>query len=324
MGSEEVISAEEAAALLDGVASGELDGTAQAAPGEVVPYDLTDQDHIVRGRLPVLDKISARFVRHFQAGLEHLLQRPVEVSMDVLQTVRCADYIHSLGVPVSVNFVHATPLPGEALIIMDPGMVFTVVDIYFGGDGRYQGQMSGREFTPTETRIIQLVLNQILQDLKQAWEPVMPVEFKAVRSEANPQYSSIANSRETLIVCGFRMELDEFACEFHIALPDSMIEPVRDLLDGGLQKSQSDNEVVWLQALQEKLQEAQVDIYGTIAATTVKLRDVFNLKTGDVIPVELPEQVTLQVGEVPLFQGRFGVHEDRNAVKITTCLNDTK
>jgi len=120
------------------------------------------------------------------------------------------------------------------------------------------------------------------------------------------------------------MELDECACEFHIALPDSMIDPVRDLLDGGQQKSQSDNEVVWLELLQEKLQEAHVEIYGTIAETAVSLREVFNLKTGDIIPVELPEQVTLQVGEVPLFHGQFGVHDDRNAVKITNCLIETE
>lgn len=324
MGSDEVLSEEEAEALLDGVASGEVDGTALAAPGEVIPYDLTDQDRIVRGRLPVLEKINARFVRHIQAGLEHLLQRPVEVSMDGLQTVRCADYIHSLGVPVSVNFVRANPLPGEALVVLDPGMVFTVVDIYFGGNGSYEGQMSGREFTPTETRIIQLVLNQFLQDLKQAWEPVMSVDCKSIRSETNPQYSGIASSRETLIISSFRMELDDCTGEFHIALPDSMIEPVRDLLDGGQQKSQSDNEAVWLQALQEQLQEAHVEIYGTIAETAVTLRDVFNLKSGDIIPVEMPEQVTLQVGDVPLFHGQFGVHEDRNAVKITTCLNETE
>lgn len=316
MSENEILSEEEVDALLDGVAAGEVGGASPAPVGEVVPYDLTDQDHIVRGQLPVLEKINARFVRQLEDGFEQMLQRSVEIAEEGLQTVRAADYIHSLGLPVSLNFINISPLAGEALVVLDPALVFSVVDIYFGGSGRYRNQMIGREFTPTESRVIQLVLNQTLQDLGAAWEKVLTVEPHFVRSEADPQYSSLAGSREMLIISSFRMNIEDSGGEFHIGLPVSMIEPIRDLLDGGQRKSMSANEGSWLQALQQNLQDAEVEICGSMAETALTLRDVVGMRPGDIIPVNMPGQVILRVGDVPLFRGQFGVYRENNAVKV--------
>jgi len=317
MGENEVLSEEEVDALMDGVAAGEVAGEQPPPEGEVIPYDITDQDHIVRGQLPVLEKINANFMRLLEDGFGQMLQRTVEIEDDGLQTVRTADYIHSLGLPVSLNFIEVPPLSGEALVVLDPAMVFAIVDIYFGGTGKYRNQMIGRDFTPTESRIIQLVLNQLLQDLAAGWEAVLPISPRYVKSESDPEYSVLAGSREMLVISSFRMVLDEAGGEFHIALPVSMIEPVRDLLDGGQRKSKSMDQGDWLEGLQKNIQEAEVDLRGLIARTRLTLRDIVGMKSGDVIPVSMPEQVTLQVGEVPVFTGQFGVYRDHNAVRVS-------
>ena len=317
MSENEVLSEEEVDALMDGVASGEVGGESPPPAGEVIPYDLTDQDRIVRGQLPVLEKINANFIRLLEEGLTQMLQREVEIEEEGLQTVRTCDYIHSLGLPVSLNFVELPPLQGEALVVLDPAMVFTIVDIYFGGSGKYRNQMIGRDFTPTENRIIQLVLNQLLQDLGGAWEQVMQIAPRYTKSESDPQYSVLAGSREMLVISGFRMNVDESGGEFHIVLPASMIEPVRDLLDGGQRKSRAMGQGDWLQALQLNLQEAEVDLRGLIARTRLTLRDVVGMQSGDVIPVTMPEQVVLQVGDVPVFTGQFGVYREHNAIQVT-------
>jgi flagellar motor switch protein FliM len=323
MSDNEILSEEEVDALMDGVAAGEVGGTAPAPAGEVQPYDLTDQDHIVRGQLPVLEKINARFVKALEAGFEQMLQREVAISEEGLQTVRTTDYIHSLGLPVSLNYISIGPLPGEALVVLDPALVFSVVDIYFGGSGRYRNQMIGREFTPTECRVIQLVLNQTLQDLAAAWEKVLTVEPRFVRAEADPQYASLAGSREQLIISGFRMEFEDSGGEFHIGLPVSMIEPIRDLLDGGQRKSMSANHEQWLVALQQNLQDAEVEVYGRMAETALSLRDVVGMRPGDIIPLAMPGQVTLHVGDVPLFRGQFGVFREHNAIKVESEIERT-
>lgn len=323
MSENEILSEAEVGALLDGVTTGEVGGTSPSPAGEVLPYDLTDQDHIVRGQLPVLEKINARFVRQLEDGFEQMLQRGVDIAEDGLQTVRTADYIHSLGLPVSLNFINISPLSGEALVVLDPALVFSVVDIYFGGSGKYRNQRIGREFTPTENRIIQLILNQTLRDLAGAWEKVLAVEPRFVRSEADPQYSSLAGSREMLIISSFRMEFEGSGGEFHIGLPVSMIEPIRDLLDGGQRKSISASHDSWLLALQQNLKDAEVEIYGRMAETALTLRDVVGMRPGDIIPVSMPGEVILHVGDVSLFRGQFGVYGEHNAVKVETEIGPT-
>jgi flagellar motor switch protein FliM len=324
MSENEVLSEEEVDALMNGVASGKVSGKSPPPAGEVVPYDLTDQDHIVRGRLPVLEKINANFVRLLEEGLEQMLQRTVEVEEEGLQTVRTSDYIHSLGLPVSLNFIEIPPLQGEALVVFDPAMVFTIVDIYFGGSGKCGSQIVGRDFTPTEGRIIHLVLNQLLQDLGGAWDQVLQISPRFIKSESDPQYSVLAGSREMLVISSFRMNLDDTGGEFHIAMPGSMIEPVRDVLDGGLRKNKAVNQGDWLQALQLNIQEAEVDLRGMIARTRLTLRDVVGMQPGDVIPVSMPEQVTLQVDEVPVFSGQFGVYQEHNAVSVDAVINPSE
>ena len=317
----EVLSEEEKDALMAGVKSGEVGGDAELSNGEAVPYDLTSQDRIVRGRLPVLEKINERLTRQMQGGFEKMLNRPVDVSVGELKTVRISDYIHALDVPASLNFVTVGPLPGEALFVFNPYLVYSIVEIYFGGNCQQQGRVEGRDFTPTETRVTQLVLDRIFQGLKDAWEQVLVIDCKYIKSESNPQFSCMATSREMMVVSSFHVSWGEVGGEFHICFPFSMVDPIRALLDGGRQKSKLDIEKIWLSNLQRKIQEATVEIHGTIADTEVSLRDVFNLKPGDVIPVLMPEQVTLMVDDVPVFYGRFGVHKGHNAVKVINRLN---
>lgn len=317
----EVLSEEEKDALMAGVKSGEVGGDAALLNGEAVPYDLTSQDRIVRGRLPVLEKINERLTRQMQVGFEKMLNRPVDVSVGELKTVRISDYIHELDVPASLNFVNIDPLPGEALFVFNPYLVYSIVDIYFGGNCQQQGRVEGRDFTPTESRVTQLVLDRIFQGLKEAWEQVLVIDCNYIKSESNPQFSCMATSREMMVVSSFHVSWGDVGGEFHICFPFSMVDPIRGLLDGGRQKSKLDIEKIWLSNLQRKIQEATVEIHGTIADTEVSLRDVFNLKPGDVIPVLMPEQVTLMVDDVAMFYGRFGVHKGHNAVQVINRLN---
>jgi flagellar motor switch protein FliM len=320
----EVLSAEEKDALMAGVNSGEVGDGSALPSGEAIPYDLASQDRIVRGQLPVLEKINKRMVRQLQGGFEKMLKRPVEVSVGKLQTVRVCDYIHGLDVPMSLNFVQVEPLPGEALFVFDSSLIYSIVDIYFGGACLQQGSVQGRDFTPTEIRVTELALDMLFHGLKDAWEQVHTVDCKYIKSEYNPQYSSMATSREMLVVSAFHVGFGDVGGELHVCFPFSMVDPIRGLLDGGRQKSKLDTEKIWLSNLQQKVQEATVEVRGTIADTEISLRDVFSLRAGDVIPVTMPEQVTLKVDSVSMFHGRFGVHKGHNAVKVIDRLNTRK
>src|SRR5690606_20090488 len=123
---------------------------------------------------------------------------------------------------------------GTALFILDPKLVFTMVDNFFGGDGRFKAKIEGREFTPTETRVIQIILRNAFKDLKEAWAPVMSLEFEYMHSEVNPHLANIVSPTEVVVVTNIHIELEGGGGDMHITMPYSMIEPIRDLLDAGI------------------------------------------------------------------------------------------
>ena len=316
--SSDLLSQDEIDALLHGVDSGAVETEPPPEPGEARNYDFASQDRIVRGRLPTLEMINERFARTWRIGLFNLLRRSADLSVRGVELVRFGEYMHSLQVPTNLNLVKMKPLRGTALVVYEPRLVFTVVDNFFGGNGKYHTRIEGREFTPTEMRVIQLLLKQTFADLVEAWAPVMPVEFEYLNSEVNPHFANIISPREYIVVSKFHVELEGGGGEFHVSLPYSMLEPIREQLDAGVQSDRVERDESWTRAMRNQLQDAEVELACALATRQISLRELSRLKVGDVIPIDLPKTVELQVEQMPLFTGDFGTHNGRNAIKVTS------
>ncbi|TCT23263.1 flagellar motor switch protein FliM [Thermomonas haemolytica] len=315
--SSDLLSQDEIDALLHGVDSGVVDTEPPPAPGEVRAYDFATQERIIRGRLPTLEMVNERFARTWRIGLFNLLRRSADLSVRGIDMVRFGEYMHSLHVPTNLNLVKMKPLRGTAIVMFEPRLVFTVVDSFFGGNGKYHTRIEGREFTPTEMRVIQLLLKQTFADFTEAWAPVMQVEFEYLNSEVNPHFANIISPREYIVVCRFHVDLEGGGGELHLALPWAMLEPIREQLDAGVQSDRVEKDESWTRALRAQLQDAEVELSSVLAERQISLRELSRLKVGDVIPLDIRQEVPLQVEHLPLFSGEFGVHNGRNAVKIT-------
>lgn len=315
--SADLLSQDEIDALLHGVDTGAVEMQPPPAPGEVRNYDFASQDRIVRGRLPTLEMINERFARTWRIGLFNLLRRSADLSVRGIDLVRFGEYMHSLQVPTNINLVKMKPLRGTAIVMFEPRLVFTVVDNFFGGAGKYPAKIEGREFTPTEMRVIQLLLKQTFADMVEAWAPVMPVEFEYLNSEVNPHFANIISPRDYIVVSRFNVELEGGGGELHIALPYSMLEPIREQLDAGVQSDRIEKDESWTRAMRIQLQDAEVELSSAIARRQITLRELCGLRVGDVIPIDLPATVELQVEQMPLFSGEFGIHNGHNAIKVT-------
>lgn len=317
MGGNDLLSQDEIDALLHGVDSGAVETEAPPSdPGEVKSYDLASQDRIVRGKLPTLEMINERFVRLWRVGLFNLLRRSAELSVRGIELHKFMDYVHTLYVPTNLNLVKLKPLRGTALVLFEPRLVFTVVDNFFGGDGRYPTKIEGREFTPTEMRVIMLMLQQTFADLQEAWAPVLKVEFDYLSSEVNPHFATIVSPREYVVVSRFHVELEGGGGELHVTLPYSMIEPIRDLLDAGVASDRVERDEGWVTAMHEQLREAEIEFTCTLAEIKSDVRTILNMKPGDILPFEMPETVPLSIEKQPLFYGEFGTSNGKCAVKI--------
>jgi len=314
----DLLSQDEIDALLHGVSDGEVEAETGKGfeAGGIRQYDFTSEDRIVRGRMPTLEMINERFSRHFRISLFNMLRRSAEISVGGVEMMKFAEYVHTLFVPTSLNMVKVRPLRGTALVVLDPKLVFIVVDNYFGGDGRYHAKIEGREFTPTEQRVIQMLLNLAFSDLHEAWAPVMGVDFEFLNSEVNPQFANIVSPTEVVVTSKFHIELEGGGGDLHVTMPYSMLEPIREMLDAGIQSDRVDIDDRWITALREEVKSAEVELDSALAHAKLSLREVMNMKAGDVIPIEMPDMVTLRAENVPVFRGRLGRSGDNLAVKI--------
>ena len=242
----DLLSQNEIDALLHGVEGDDVETESDEAPedGTASSYDFTSQDRIVRGRLPTLEMINDRFARYFRVSLFNMLRRTAEISVSGVQMLKFNEYVHSLFVPTSLNLVKVHPMTGTGLFVVDPNLVFTVVENFFGGDGRYHTKIEGREFTPTELSVVTKILSNAFADMKEAWRPVLQVEFEQVGTEVNPQFANIVSPTEVVVVSTFNIELEGGGGDVHVTFPYSMLEPIRDLLDAGVQNDRGDQDEI--------------------------------------------------------------------------------
>lgn len=314
----DLLSQDEIDALLHGVDDVEEDSSdASGVSSDALDYDFSSQDRIVRGRMPTLEIVNERFARHMRISLFNMMRRSAEVSINGVQMLKFGEYVHTLFVPTSLNMVRFRPLKGTALITMEARLVFILVDNFFGGDGRYHAKIEGREFTPTERRIIQMLLKLIFEDYKEAWAPVMDVGFEYLDSEVNPAMANIVSPTEVIVISSFHIELDGGGGDFHIALPYSMLEPIRELLDAGVQSDKEDTDLRWGKALRDEIMDVPVELKAKLLDTEISLREVMDLQSGDIIPVEMPENLTVYIEDLPTFRAKMGRSRDNVALKIS-------
>ncbi|MBE9609959.1 flagellar motor switch protein FliM [Chitinilyticum piscinae] len=321
---DDILSQEEVDALLRGVTGEEDEGDEAVDTSAVRDYDIGRQERIVRGRMPTLEIINERFARNLRIALFNFMRRNAEISVGPVRVQKYSEFIRNLVVPTNLNLIHMKPLRGTGLFIFDPDFVFLVVDNLFGSDGRYHVRVEGRDFTPTEQRIIQRLLEVVFEEYQKAWKPVFECEFGYVRSEMNTQFANIATPTEVVVAYTFKIELGAGGGDFHVCFPYSMIEPIRDLLYSTMQADRIEADNRWLSLLRKQVQQAEVDLVANLGSATITLGDILGLKTGDVISLDIPEAIIAEVDGVPVLEAKYGILNGQYALKVNKLLSTSE
>lgn len=317
----DILSQDEVDALLNGIDGDEIETEAvEEDNGEARGYDFGSEDRIIRGRMPTLEMINERFGRYLRISLFNMLRRSAEVSVGGVQVMKFSEYIHTLFVPTSLNIVHMNPLRGSGLIVFEPKLVFAILDNYFGGEGRFQARIEGREFTTTELRVIHMLLELCFADLETAWEPVLPMKFEFVSHEVNPQFANVVSPSEVVVISTLHVELDGGGGDIHITMPYSMIEPIRDLLDTGIQSDSATDDGRWGRSMREEILIADVEMSAELAQIEMSLKNILQLKPGDILPFDMPTEVVSKIEGLPMFNATFGEHDNKVALKINSLI----
>jgi flagellar motor switch protein FliM len=318
--SKDFLSQEEVDALLKGV-TGETEEPQDAAPASGVrPYNLATQERIVRGRMPTLEIINERFARLLRIGLFNFMRRSAEISVGPVRVVKYSEFIRNLVVPTNLNLVQAKPLRGNALFIFDPNLVFLVVDTLFGGSGALHTRVEGRDFTPTEQRIIQRMLAIVFEDLEKSWKPVHELKFEYVRSEVNTQFANVATPNEVVVVTTFSIEFGNAGGELHVCMPYAMLEPIRDVLYSSVQGDHMEVDKRWVRLLSKQVQSAEVELAVSLGNARLTCSQLLGMQVGDVISLDIPQPMIAEVDGVPVMECRCGVLNGQYALRVERML----
>ncbi len=316
MAYDQQLSQDEVDALLQGVAgdAGPIDAPSSSDQGPRA-YNLGTDERIVRGRMYTLEVINERFARHLRSNLLTFMRRHADISVVGIQIQKYGEFVKHLPVPANINLLQMKPLHGTALFVFDPKLVFLVVDNLFGSDGRYHFRIEGRDFTPTEQRIIKRLLNVTLESYGAAWQPVYPINFEYVRSEMHAKLANIVAPNEVIINTTFQIEFGPIGGVLSVCIPYSMIEPIRDLLTNPLQDEvQVDKR--WVKQMVNQVQSADVELLAHFQTVQSSIGALLKLQVGDVLPIEIPESIIATVNGIPVMECGYGTSNNHYALKV--------
>jgi flagellar motor switch protein FliM len=319
--SDPILSQDEVDALLKGITGEDqapaVDDTPKAG---IRNYDIASQERIVRGRMPTLEVINERFARNIRIGFFNFIRKAPEVAIGTIKVQKYSAFLRELVVPTNFNIVSVQPLRGSGLIICEPTLVFAVIDALFGGAGKYHTRIEGRDFSPTEQRVIMRLVEVITEQYREAWQGIYPLDLVYTRSEMQPQFANIATPSEVVICTSFTLELGDTTGSIHFCLPYSTLEPIRDVLYSTITGDMGVDDKRWVKLLTHQLQSADVELVAELAHAPATVEQLLSFKPGDFIELDLQKGIEAKVDGVPVFECHYGTSNGKYALKIERML----
>jgi flagellar motor switch protein FliM len=292
---------------------------------QVRKHDLASEDSSLGVNVASLDMINERFIRLFRLGMLEVLRTSPRMNPTRTQIVRFGDYLKDLKSPLSVNIVRMSPLRGYAMVVIEPTVVFSSLDSFFGGFGRGVGQLPpGRLFTPTETRIIKIILQVFFRSFKEAWSPLTPVDFEHISSEINPQFAQIVDENDLVILSRFESEATSQGSGYvDMVIPYVALKPVRDLLRNRVQTGDGneDSDKIWRAQLSHAVQDAELEMQVLLGKLNLTLQQLKNMQIGDVLPFKKADFARVMVQDMPVYDVEVGSMAGQVAIKIVNAVS---
>ncbi len=323
--SESFLSQEEVDALLEGVTGESQKSVEEAVNTEGIrSYNISSQERIVRGRMPTMEVVNERFSRNFRIGLFNFIRRSPEVSVGTVMVQRYSAFLRQLAVPTNFNIVAIRPLRGNGLVVCEPSLVFGIIDTLYGGVGKYQTRIEGRDFSPTEQRVIKRLVDVICGEYRKAWQGVYPLELEYQRSEMQPQFANIATPSEIVVSTAFQLEIGDLSGAIHICMPYAALEPIRDVLYSTTQGDSMEVDRRWVDVLTREIQAADVTLVAELARADATVEQLLSMKPGDFIELDREPRIRALIEGVPIFECQYGTHNSKYAIRIEECLRTSE
>lgn len=325
-----VLSQEEVDALLSAVSKGELDISGQEPAKKQIKkgaekYDFAQPNRIIRKRLQTLHLINDKFAKMLRATLLTFVRAIVSVKVESMDLMKYFDFMRGLPQSTNLHIFRMDPLPGSAIMTIDPEFSFYLIDRLLGGQGPFS--MEIRDFTPIEMGLMERVSRKMLKDYEEAWARVQPLKVTYERIENDPQFVQILAPTDSVLVIFYSVTIQKVAADviiekvtgtISICLSNATLEPIKDKLENpGVEETVG--QVSWTPRMDQMLRgKVPVELVAELGSTTVTVKDLLDLEPGDVIQVEkkIYDQLDIYVEDKPKFTGYPAEYKGSKAVQI--------
>jgi len=321
----QVLSQEEVDALLEAVegngpdeegGSGRDEFDDSGAPVQV--YDLTNQDRVIRGRMPILEIIYERFIRSFRVSLSNSLRKISTITMVSTDLLKFGEYVNTLPIPSCMCIMRFNTLRGPALMVIDSKLAYAIIDSFFGGTDRPFANIEGKEFTPIELSFLKKIMDMAITDLEEAWTPVHRIDVQYLRTEINPQFVGIVPPSDVIISTTLEIEFEAASGHINFVIPYSTIEPIKQKLSSSFQTDAELVDTLWTNAFNGHLKKSETNLIVKLGQADMTIGDLINLEKGDIIPLgqDASGEINLSVEGVDKIRCLIGTHKGSKAVQI--------
>jgi flagellar motor switch protein FliM len=323
--SESFLSQEEVDALLEGV-TGESQKVEKEVPATdgVRGYNLSNQERIVRGRMPTMEIVNERFSRNLRLGLFNFIRKSPEITVGAVKAQKYSAFLRDLVVPTNFNIMSVRPLRGNGMVVCEPTLLFGVIDSLYGGSGKFKTRIEGRDFSATEQRVITRLVDVIAEEYKKAWAGIYPLELIYQRSEMQPQFANIATASEIIVTTTFTLEIGDLTGSLHVCIPYATLEPIRDVLYSTVQGDAMELDRRWVRLLSHEIQAAELQLVAELARTDATIEQLLAMQVGDFLELERVPSIQAKVEGVPLFECQYGTHKGKYALRIDRKLRGSE
>ena len=299
-------------------------GEATPSDSEITPYDLTNQDRVIRGRMPTLDIIYERFIRLYRMSLSNSLRKIATISIISTDLLKFGEFVNTLPIPSCMCIMRFESLRGPALLVFESKLAYALVDSFFGGTDRPYTKIEGKEFTRIELSIMRKVMDLAIKDLEEAWTPVHKVDISFLRTEVNPQFVGVVPPSDVIISTTFEVELENASGTISLVIPYSTIEPIKNKLNASFQTELDRVDKEWTAKMEEHLRNTDINVRVNLGSAAITVGDLVNLNIGDIIPLaqDADGELPVLVEGVPKFKCFLGVSRGNRAVQVTRFVED--
>jgi flagellar motor switch protein FliM len=266
--------------------------------------------------LAAIERTGDKFGRSLRAIIEPLSgSRPTITPKPVDQTMFM---MWDACVPAftSLSLYRLHPVKGIVALRIDAGLVSCLVDRFYGGTGG-KNAAAGQEFTPTESRIIDRLSNQIMKALVASWADFIAMEFSLAGRETGVAQAAIAAGDADVVVHSFEVNTgDPEPYTIEVVYPLEGLQGV-DIVD----TSKGADEVrrtdpMWRRQLEQRMEDVRLPARSILARPNLKMSELIALKPGDVINIHIARHLPLIVGNRVFAHGTIGEQDGRAAFMI--------